>query len=199
MSIAAWGQSSMILLDGTYYIFSRRMFGMTNFRDWTNKFYAFSKTGKNSQKPTSCKYLTAYYYLHCQNDTLVARIGSRKGARTLYSDKRGQSWNLSGKQSLCSRKILRIQFSGTRARTFDPVQNRRSPKHEHLHGRQTESRQTHRPERVQIDRRHEKMAGHHRAPTNHEIALFLRPEQPAVAPLRTTTTCIYANRRTMIP
>ncbi|GEM_PF-1878608 len=189
----------MTLLDGTYYILSRRMFDMTNFRDWTDKFYAFSKTGEKLSEIDISQVFTSYHYLHCQNDTLVARIGSRKGARTLYFDKRGQSWNLSGKQSLCSRKILCIQFSGTRARTFDPVQNRRSPKHEHLHGRQTESRQTHRPERVQIDRRHEKMAGHHRAPTNHGIALFLRPEQPAVAPLRTTTTCIYANRRTMIP
>lgn len=189
----------MTLLDGTYYILSRRMFDMTNFRDWTDKFYAFSKTGEKLSEIDISQVFTSYHYLHCQNDTLVARIGSRKGARTLYFDKRGQSWNLSGKQSLCSRKILRIQFSGTHARTFDPVQNRRSSKHEHLHGRQTESRQTHRPERVQIDRRLEKMAGHHRAPTNHGIVLFLRPEQPAVAPLRTTTTCIYANRRTMIP
>ncbi|WP_147386946.1 hypothetical protein [Alistipes sp. AF48-12] len=142
----------MTLLDGTYYILSRRMFDMTNFRDWTDKFYAFSKTGEKLSEIDISQVFTSYHYLHCQNDTLVARIGSRKGARTLYFDKRGQSWNLSGKQRLCSRKILRIQFSGTRARTFDPVQNRRSSKHEHLHGRQTESRQTHRPERVQIDR-----------------------------------------------
>ena len=85
----------MTLLDGTYYILSRRMFDMTNFRDWTDKFYAFSKTGEKLSEIDISQVFT--HYLHCQNDTLVARIGSRKGARTLYFDKRGQSWNLSGK------------------------------------------------------------------------------------------------------
>ena len=73
---------------------------MTNFRDWTDKFYAFSKTGEKLSEIDISQVFTSYHYLHCQNDTLVARIGSRKGARTLYFDKRGQSWNLSGKQSL---------------------------------------------------------------------------------------------------
>ena len=88
------------------------MFDMTNFRDWTDKFYAFSKTGEKLSEIDISQVFTSYHYLHCQNDTPVARIGSRKGARTLYFDKRGQSWNLSGKQRLCSRKILRIQFLG---------------------------------------------------------------------------------------
>lgn len=83
---------SMILLDDTYYIFSRRMFDMTNFRDWTDKFYAFSKTGERLSETDISQVFNSYYYLHCQNDTLVARIGSRKRAKTLYFDKHKQNW-----------------------------------------------------------------------------------------------------------
>ena len=67
----------MTLLDGTYYILSRRMFDMTNFRDWTDKFYAFSKTGEKLSEIDISQVFTSYHYLHCQNDTLVARIGSQ--------------------------------------------------------------------------------------------------------------------------
>ena len=63
----------MTLLDGTYYILSRRMFDMTNFRDWTDKFYAFSKTGEKLSEIDISQVFTSYHYLHCQNDTLVAR------------------------------------------------------------------------------------------------------------------------------
>ena len=97
----------MTLLDGTYYILSRRMFDMTNFRDWTDKFYAFSKTGEKLSEIDISQVFTSYHYLHCQNDTLVARIGSRKGARTLYFDKRGQSLEPFGKaKSLFKENIM---------------------------------------------------------------------------------------------
>lgn len=88
---------SMILLDDTYYIFSRRMFDMANFRDWTDKFYAFSRTGEKLSETDISQIFNSYYYLHSQNDTLVAQIGSRKRASTLYFDKRGQKWKPFGK------------------------------------------------------------------------------------------------------